>query len=200
MNYDRIILELMNRVQLLEEKVLTHDDWIHSRNDNDEETEEIEDNTKGSYTRKQAREMVIDIIQRKFPNYLVTTASRKEGSGIKITKPDLKYKRPILIKFYHSRSFTHKSGENEHGWHVTKLTDVVGTNVDYCLYSMVDSNDTWSFFIFESEQIGQYHDENRADDGNALHLYFSVQNGTAKELREGTIDVTSYLNNWEKLK
>lgn len=195
MNYDRIILELMNRVQNLEEQVATHSAWISSRDD--EETDGTEENREGSYTRKQARDHVIRLIQNKYPNYLITTATRKEGSGIKIQKS--MSNKPIFIKFYHSRSFIDKSGAFEHGWHVTRLTDVVGTNIDYCLYSLVDSSDNWNIFIFESEEIGKYHEEHRSDHGNVLHMYLSVQNSQGKELREETVDVTTHLNNWNVL-
>ncbi|KLU63627.1 hypothetical protein DEAC_c44750 [Desulfosporosinus acididurans] len=45
-----------------------------------------------------------------------------------------------------------------------------------------------------------YRDKNRSRDNGVLHLYFVVNNGTAKEVREDAVDVTDHLNNWDVLK
>lgn len=197
MNYDRIILELLNRVQILEEQMAEVKAELSSRDDDFEDEEE---NEQGEFTRSQAREKAIKIIQSKYPNYLVEKASRKEGSGIKVHKPDPSSKRPIIIKFYHSKTFKHRSGEYEHGWHVVRLRDVLGTFIDYCMFSIVDSKGNWNFLIYEPSELGQYYEENRSSDNDILHLYFVVKDGKATEVRENTVDVSDHLNNWEILK
>lgn len=198
MNYDKIILELLSRVQTLESQMadVKVELAVRYEEDADDENEEEVDGHEG-YTRSAAREKAMEIIQKKFPDYLVDKASRKEGSGIKVFKPDTK--RPVIIKFYHSKSFKHRSGNFEHGWHVLRIDDVIGTVVDLCLFSMVDAGGNWNFFIYEPDEIGIYNEENRSNVGNVLHLYFSVQNDKAIEVREETIDVTDYLNNWNVL-
>ncbi len=168
-----------------------------SQDDYDEGANE-DDHEQGGITRSQAREKTIEVIQSKFPDYLVDKASRKEGSGIKVNKPDAK--RPLIIKFYHSKSFEHRSGGFEHGWHVVRLHNVIATIIDLCIFSYVDSNANWSFFIYEPDEIGMYYDENRSSDNDILHLYFVVKDGKGTEVREKTIDVTDHLNNWNMLK
>lgn len=198
MNYDRMILELLNRVQLLEEQMSEVKAELSSQVVDDEEDDTVEEDGQEVFTRSQARERAMKQIQGKFPDYLVGKASRKEGSGIKVYRPNSK--RPILIKFYHSKSFEHRSGDFEHSWHVVKLNDVLGTIFDLCMFSMVDSNGNWNFFIFEPDEIGIYYDENRSSDNDILHLYFAVQDGKATEVRENTVNVSDHLNNWDVLK
>ena len=198
MNYDTIILELLSRVQALESQMADVKAELAARceEDGDDEIDEEIDGQEG-YTRSQAREKAMEIIQKRFPNYVVDKASRKEGSGIKVFKPNTK--RPVIIKFYHSKSFEHRSGNFEHGWHVVRIDDVIGTVIDLCMFSLVDASGNWNFFIYEPDEIGMYNEENRSSVGNVLHLYFSLQNGKAIEVREETIDVTDHLNNWDVL-
>lgn len=197
MNYDKIILELLSRVQVLEEQMADVKTELASRDDYEEDANEG-DYGHGDITRSQARDKAIEIIQSKFPDYVVDKASRKEGSGIKVHKPDVK--RPLIIKFYHSKSFEHRSGSYEHSWHVVRLNDVIGTIVDLCMFSYVDSHGNWNFFIYEPDELGMYYEENRSSDNEILHLYFVVKDGKAIEVREKTIDVTDHLNNWNMLK
>lgn len=77
---------------------------------------------------------------------------------------------------------------------------MVGTIVDLCMFSMVDSSGNWNFLIHDPGEIGMYYDENRSSDNEILHLYFTVNDGKATEVREKTVDVTNHLNNWHRLK
>jgi hypothetical protein len=90
-------------------------------------------------------------------------------------------------------------GSYEHSWHVVRLNDVIGTIVDLCMFSYFDSNESWHYFIYDPNEIGMYRDKNRSGDEEILHLYFVVKDGKALEMREGTVDVTDHLNNWNVL-
>jgi hypothetical protein len=201
MNYDKIILELMNRIQIMEEQVSLLNEKVAILEtdfevDFDEEDEVSE---KDEITRSEARDRAINIIKDNFPEYIVEKASRKEGSGIKIISPKASSKKPTFIKFYHSKE--HRSGHGHHGWHVVRLDDVIATPIDYCLLSFVDSKGDWSYFLYNQEEIGMYYDDHRSSSSNnILHLYFIVKDGKAKEVRENTVDVTDHLNNWVVLK
>lgn len=199
MNYDKIILELLSRVQTLEEqisevkaKLATHADDYEDEVDQCDGQDEV--------TRSKARDKAIKIIQSKFPDYFVEKASRKEGSGIKVIKSDATSKRAIILKFFHSKTYEHRTGGYEHAWHTINLDDIIGTYIDYCIFSVVDKKGDWNFLIYEPSELGIYNDENRSANSELLHLYFVIENGKAKEVRENTIDVTDHLNNWEVLK
>lgn len=197
MNYDRIILELLSRVQILEEQMANVKAELHSR-DHDSEDETVDENELSDFTRSQARDRAIKIIKSKYPDYFVEKASRKEGSGLKVHKPDSN--RSLIIKFYHSKTFAHRSNDFEHGWHVVRLNDVIGTVIDFCMFSLVDSKGNWNFFIYGPDELGMYYDENRNSDNDMLHLYFVVNDDKAIEVRESTVDVSDHLNNWDILK
>ena len=122
-------------------------------------------------------------------------------------KYNLRYKglqtwcqKTLIIKFYDSKSFEHRSGSYEHSWHVVRLNDVLGTIIGLCMFSYVDSNGNWIFFIYEPDELGIYNDENRSGDSEILHLYFVVKGGKAFEVREKTVDVSNHLNNWDMAK
>lgn len=200
MNYDKIILELMSRVQVLEEKVTDVQSELKSLKDEvDEDLLEEDSGVAGDFTRSKARDKAMKMIQSKFPDCFVEKASRLEGSGIKIMKPDVGAKRAVIIKFYHSKTYEHRSGY-EHAWHTINLEEIIGSIYDYCLFSVVDKNGNWNFFLYEADELGEYRDENRSADSNQLHLYFVVEDGKATEVREKTVNVTDHLNNWDVIK
>lgn len=199
MNYDKIILELLSRVQTLEEQVAELKSDLTSGRELYED-EPVEDVRQGEYTRTQAREQAIKIIKSKYPDYFIEKASRKEGSGIKIIKPDFESKRAIIIKFFHSKTYTDNTSDIESAWHTVNLDDIIGTFIDVCMFSMVDSKGNWNFFMYEPAELGIYNEQNRSGQSNILHLYFIVKDGRATEVRENTIDVTKHLNNWDILK
>lgn len=201
MNYDKIILELLSRVQTLEEQMAEVKAALANRcNEYEDDADDESISGQDEISRSQAREKAIKILQSKFPDYIVEKASRKEGSGIKIIKPDVGSKNATIIKFYHSKTYKHRTEAFEHSWHTVNLDDIIGTYIDYCMFSVVDKNGNWNFFIYEPGELGMYNDENRSTKSDLLHLYFVIENGKAKEVRENTVDVTDHLNNWDVLK
>lgn len=186
----------MSRIQNLEEKMIEVNSVLegYTSNKPEGEVEESDD-----VTRSQARNKAIEIIKRKFPDYLVDKASRKEGSGIKIIKSDADSKRAIIIKFFHSKTYIHRN-DFEHAWHTIDLNDIIGTFIDYCMFSVLDKAGNWNFLIYEPVELGHYNEENRSSKSDLLHLYFVMEDGKAKDVRENSIDVSEYLNNWNVLK
>lgn len=198
MNYDKIILELLSRVQSLEEQMSTVKDNLVSRKCDEDGVDEA-DTKPGDFTRSQARDKAMGIIQSKFQDYFVEKASRREGSGIKLIKSNENAKKPIIIKFFHSKTYEHGTGALGHAWHTINLDDIIGTIFDFCLFSIVDKNGEWNFLLFEPDELGIYRDENRSANSELLHLYFVIKDGKATEVREKPIDVTDHLENWNLL-
>lgn len=187
MNYDKIILELLSRVQNLEEEVAK----LRSEREAPAPEEDGESEEEGGVTRTRARDMAIAELKKRFPEYVVEKAPRRDGSGILIYTP--KSRQPYRIKFYHSRVYP-----GGHGWHVVRLDEVM--DLSYCIFSLLDESGGWHFFLYGTDELGAYRDEYRADkDDDTLHLYFSVQDGRAAESRESTVDVTDHLDNWDVL-
>lgn len=201
MNYDKIILELMSRVQTLEEQMVgVKAELADLKDDEFENSVDESDNKQGDFTRSQARVKAMEIIKSKFPDYIVIKASRNEGSGIKLIKPDINCKKAIIIKFFHSKTYKDKPEDIEHAWHTVSLNEIVASIYDFCLFSIVDKNGDWNFLIYEPDDLVEYEDVNRSADSELFHLYFTVKDGKATEIRENTVDVTDHLNNWNVLK
>mgnify|MGYP001288027043 CR=1 FL=1 len=194
MNYDKIILELLSRVQVLEEQMADVKTELASRDDYEEDANEG-DYGHGDITRSQARDKAIEIIQSKFPDYVVDKASRKEGSGIKVHKPDAK--RPLIIKFYHSKSFEHRSGSYEHSWHVVRLNDVIGTIVDLCMFSYVDSHGNWNFFIYEPDEAELF--EEVITSFLSVYVYRAILTSVASEFASRMLAMHNATENADEL-
>ena len=190
MNYDKIILELMTRIQSLEQVVSELLQKMSAIELNDEPREE----GKRKFSRSYARHIAIEKIKELYPEYESEKALRIKGGGILVNKPGFPQK---IIKFSHSRTFQHQEGWFEHGWHSVLIDEVLYGIYDLCLFSMYDSKGEWHFFLFKPDDISEYSKKNRSGGGNELHLYFSVQGGNAYELREKKVDVTEFYNNWD---
>jgi hypothetical protein len=192
MNYDRIILELLDRVKALEDEV----EEIQSVLENDDsEPQCLPDNEQGSFSRKDARQRIMELIQEKFPDYKVSKARRNQGSGIIVNTP----RKTIVIKYYHSRTHEGRSGI-EHGWHRVHLDEIIGTIFNLCIFSTIDSKGNSNYFLYRPDELGKYAEDHRSTPNDILHLYFVVEDGKAMETREDPVDVSDHLNNWDKLK
>jgi hypothetical protein len=191
MNYDRIIVELLDRVKSLEEQVEELKTELCDGTDS-----EAQDNEQGTFSRKDGRQKVMDLIGEKYPDYVVSKASRSQGSGIIVNTP----KKTIVIKYYHSRTYKKSTGI-EHGWHSIDLEEIIGTIFDLCICSVIDTKGNSNYFIYEPDELGQYAEAHRSgrSGSNILHLYFEIKDGKAMEVREEPVDVSDHLNNWDKL-
>lgn len=194
MNYDRIILELMNRVQVLEQQVAEIQASIGDENPASQGAGDGSD-----VSRSEARDKAMDSLRKQYPTYLVEKASRKEGSGIKLIKSQPGFEGAVIIKFFHSKMHGDPA-RGGHGWHVVNVDEVIGTMIDFVMFSVVDLDGNWSFLIFKPSELGEYRDKHRSGDSEWLHLYFAVRDEKAVELREDVVDVTDHLNNWGVLK
>ena len=200
MNYDKIILELLSRVQELEEQMeIVNDKLLKLKTLNNNGEDIDQGDTQGDITRTKAREEAMKIIRTKFPEYIVEKASRNEGSGIKIIKPGIEEERAIIIKFFYSKTYDKNSDGIEHAWHTVNLDDIIGSFIDFVMLSVVDKNGNSNFLIYKPSELGLYSEKYRSKPSEQLHLYFYIENDKAFEIRENKGDVSDHLNNWSVL-
>jgi hypothetical protein len=200
MNYDKIILELLSRVQELEEQMeIVNDKLLKLKTLNNNGEDIDQGDTQGDITRTKAREEAMKIIRTKFPEYIVEKASRNEGSGIKIIKPGIEEERAIIIKFFYSKTYDKNSDGIEHAWHTVNLDDIIGSFIDFVMFSVVDKNGNSNFLIYKPSELGLYSEKYRSKPSEQLHLYFYIENDKAFEIRENKVDVSDHLNNWSVL-
>jgi len=199
MKYENVILELMSRIQNLEESIKKLDQRLAFYETGDEV---IKDNNygcinKSKYTRTDARNRAIEIIQNLFPDFKVEKAKRSDGSGIKIVNMETNDIR--LIKLYHSKSVLNRSGGYEYGYHFVRLEELSKINPKFCLFSIIDIQGRWHFLIFNTADVFDYYEKKKYENYE-LQLYFSIQGDRAFELRgEEDENVTEHLENWKIL-
>jgi len=202
MNYEKIILELMSRIQYLEEAIekleyrVSQIDVI-----GDERSTETEVNENTKYTRTDARNRIISRISEEYPDYSVERASRADGSGIRVI--NLETGDQYIIKYYHSKTVLNKTEGFEYGDHFIRVRELLDTYPKFCIFSLVDSSDRWYYFIYEIEELLQYHhDRSQAKNDDVMHLYFSIQSDeafitTGRDV--GRENVSKHLDNWSIL-
>ena len=214
MNYEKIILELFGRIQELEAKAELLDqrlakvegaENLHYGYDNDSN---VDENDGEKITRSEARVKAIARIKDWYnePDCLVYPAKRDEGSGIRVDRHHEDGDH-YLIKFYHSKTSLRQYGKYESGLHVVGEDEVEslhrGSHFAIYLFSMVDSQEQWHYFMFTQQELLNFILEDRKEQGvNLLRLQFSVQDGRAYELydKDNKIDITDkHYNNWDIL-
>jgi hypothetical protein len=216
MNYEKTLIELMERVLGLEERV----DTLESKASNESAKPKVESlfEKESTYTRTEARAIYMRQFEETlnaagYKNIRVFKANREQGSGILIDGDDLK--RPVRVKFYFSKTygdFSHKGDPDKvteaMGWFSTDFSELNRRDIDVVVFCMPYINDDETFFdfIFNTKDLLAYKKAHRSDDGDKLHLYLTSEMTSCEysaggdpdfyafDRREGRIDVSEHLN------
>ncbi|MED5076391.1 hypothetical protein P9851_03555 [Geobacillus stearothermophilus] len=197
MNYETIILELMTRVQALEQKVKIleeknkkYDDvieMIKNNKDFEEQDEEIK------ITRSIARQQVMNKIANLYKYLDVKKGNRATRADIILTVNNGENKgEQFFGKFYYSKSHL----EYPAGWHTVKAVDLENDNLDFHIFT-VSHEDKFYNFLFTHEELKQYVQQKKMDSSDQYYFYFQVVNGKAIENRDGERNVQSNFENWK---
>ena len=203
MNYEKIILELMSRIQNLEEIVGLHEKRLALIDDCDEnldvdpgEAEEVSNQER--YKRTDARDEAIRILSEKFPDHKVKKALREDGSGINMVDQETNDK--LTIKFYFSKMAHNRTQGYEYGYYLVRLKELARVNPKFCLFSMIDSNDELSFIVLENEEMFKSYYEREHNEDDELQLYIRIQGDSAVvSFNDGSEEVIK-LGNWDIIK
>lgn len=203
MNYEKIILELLSRIQNLEEIVGLHEKRFAHLDDSgeglDEDDKEIEEmSTQEKYKRNFARDRAIEILREQFPDHEVEKAKRVDGSGINMVNNETNDK--LTIKFYFSKTAFNRTRGYEYGYYLVRLNSLALAKPKYCIFSMVDSNDAWSFIVLENEEIFKFYYERGENKNEELQLYIRVQDDRAFILLSDETEEVVQLDNWDIIK
>lgn len=187
MKYDKIILEMLGRIQTLEEQVsmLVEKDA--------EKNEEAISETKES-GRKLSRLEIIKILSEKY-GLNARKGNRSEGSGVVVSKDDKSYN----IKVSYSRSYPDYVDDVIcAGWHTLFEKEIDNEDFSFFIFVVGDTEHNYHYFIFKREDIIKEFDYKVYDANRKLHFYFRVKNdGRPVELREEEKDMSAFYNNWD---
>ncbi len=189
---ERIIMDLLNRIICLEERVLELEKSSISINDKMVDGE----SSLKTISRKTAREYAIKQIKTNCPSFNnIKVASREKGSGIEMVLDDKKksMKYPIGCKFYYSK----EHGENRFWFRV----DEVDTHSDdiHLFIFVMNHGGTYKSLIMTSAQFHKHRlaAKKIADKSKKFHMYFEIaDNGEVVENRDEEIEVTKYFEDW----
>lgn len=187
MKYDKIILEMLRRIQTLEEQVsmLVEKDA--------EKNEEAISETKES-GRKLSRLEIIKILSEKY-GLKARKGNRSEGSGVVVSKDDKSYN----IKVSYSRSYPDYVDDVIcAGWHTLLEKEIDNEDFSFFIFVVGDAEHNYHYFIFKREDIIKEFNYKVYDANRKLHFYFRVKNdGRPVELREEEKDMSIFYNNWD---
>lgn len=191
MNYDTILVELIIRVKKLEEELNNLKQSVYEDSTPvDRGGLEYDGKT---FSRVQAREIAMEHLARLLPDYSVQKSTRQEGGGIKLVSRFDDVMAPVLIKFSYSKC--HKKKNEEHSWFTLQLSELE-ENIDFCIFAMLDTNEEWHYFILSREEVVGFCKTHHAPDGDKIHLFFTIEDGQAYEIRYDKINTSWCWNNW----
>lgn len=194
MNYERTILEMMERIRTLEEKVSILEEYYHEmENLDDEEVDAMTQESKES-GRTSSRNEIMNILRDQY-GFKVRKGNRSEGSGIVISKSG----KPYNIKVSYSRSYFDYVNEEVicSGWHTLFEKEINNPEFPFFIFVVADAEKKFHYFIFKREDIIKVFHYKVYDSNRKLHFYFRVRkDGRPFELREIEKDMNPYYNNW----
>lgn len=186
MNYETVILELMSRVQTLEQKVT----FLEEQKANYEAEEQDREN---KITRSIARQHVMDTIKRIYGYFDVQKGNRAKQADIILTvnSGDKKGKE-LLGKFYYSKSFH----DFPSGWHTVREADLEKNHIDFYIFTISYENNFYNF-LFSHEELKRYVQKKPKDSSDQYCFYFHVKDDKKTENRNGEKNVQFNFENWD---
>jgi len=194
MNYETIILELMGRVQILEQKMKEMEGQTEAFEKLIEENDFEEQDREMKITRSVARKHVMDNISRKYDYLNVQKGNRAKQADIIVTISSGDNKGEELFgKFYYSKSFH----DFPSGWHTLKESDLEKEHIKFHIFTVSFEN-KFHNFIFSTEELKQYVLNKPKDSSDQYYFYFHIKEGGNKIVddRDGEKDVHRYYENW----
>jgi hypothetical protein len=194
MNYERTVLEMLERIKTLEEKVNSLEENNHDHKNLDNGKINKAPTEAGQSGRTLSRNEVMKILHDNY-GFNVKKANRSEGSGIVILKDN----KSFNVKVSYCRSFDEYANEEVicTGWHTLFENDLNNPKFPFFIFVIADAAKKLHYFIFKRENIINEFKYKVLDANKKLHFYFRVRkDGRPFEVREIEKDMICYYNNW----
>lgn len=195
MNYDRIIIELMDKISSLEERVeLLETELVVTNDGSDKEIEKM--------NRSFTKDDVINEIKEKLSRYNITIrkGSNAEGGGLFLTNEKGEQRRALLklSRDYVPTNPKKFEGFQWRGWH--RVSRESASVFDYYIFS-IEHDGELDFFIIDQKHYIELTKDKMTDKNDNYYFYFvEDQRGNIYEDRDEVNDMRPYFNNWEKFK
>lgn len=190
MNYEKIILELYDRVVSLEEKVTVLENQLTNK-EIFVKVEEPPVNPSEKITRNVSRNYVMDKLTAENPDFIITKGNRAANADILLTTDENEITYTLKAKFYHSKSFN----EFPSGWHTLHEDDLVNEDIHLFIFN-VEFERSFYPFLFSRQDLLVFVKDKTTDQNNLYHFYFHVNENEVVEVRDQKKDASIYYNNW----
>lgn len=195
MNYDRIIIELMDKCSNLEERIEILENKLIDK------TEELAKEGL-QMNRNFTKDDVITEIKQKLSKYKITVrkGSNIEGGGLFLIDEE-GVQRHVLLKLSRDYVPTNPKKFEEfkwRGWHRV-VHENIPTFDDY-IFS-IEHDGKLDFFIIDQEEYVKLTKEKVTDKNSNYYFYFvEDKKGNIYEDRDEVNDMSPFFNNWENFK
>lgn len=193
MENEQLILNLLKRVSILEERV----DQIESQ-------KVVVDEAPSATKRKLSKNQVIhELSEHCQPqNIIVKKRSNSEGGGLSLTYPNgdvctalLKMSRNYVID--NPERFAKKYIWR--GWHRVNISDESFSTFDFFIFS-IENGEELNFFILTNNIFKQLlNGKDKDKNGNYYFYFVKTLDGKILEDREKGVNMQPFLNNWSIL-
>lgn len=194
MQYEKLFLDLLERVAVLEERVAD----LESANQELEEKEEFETvdgtPTRTISNRSMVLQEVTEILSNKY-DFKVQKGKRADGGGLIVFKNGKKSNLKILV----SRNYMMQPVEPEYewgGWHTFVPSEL--ELFDYYIFAIKISDDkAVQYFIFNNKTMSEICAQKEPDSNGSVYFYFRKRwNGKLVDARGEEADMSAFYNNW----
>lgn len=191
MNYEKLLLELFERVKVLEDKVY----YLENNNEPPPDEDELpdEDNVGIKITRKVSREYVMEQLKKHNPAFNVSKGNRAAKADILLTTTHREITYILKARFYHSKSFL----KHVSGWHTVSKADVLNDDIQMYIFN-VEYEEEFYTFLFSRPEFLSFIKGKSTGESDTYHFYFQIKDGKAIECRDDVRDASKHLNNWTK--
>ncbi|TDL74241.1 hypothetical protein [Peribacillus frigoritolerans] len=190
-SYEGVILELLTRIQSLEDRVHVlenHSD--EEKTVSDEEVFTEEDNSQ-KITRSIARSHVMNRLNSENRDLMAIKGNKASGASI-IVQSKKNPTKELKAKFYYSKSHL----KHISSWHTVWARDIQDDRIDLHIFTVSFNQEFYTFF-FTKDELRDFIKGKRSDNADLYHFYFQEINNRFVEVREHEYDVSKYFDRWE---
>jgi hypothetical protein len=193
MNYEKLLLELFERVKTLEQKVHYLESSGVPPSQSIDEDEPPDDEGGGTkITRKVSREYVMKQLKQHNPSFNVSKGNRAAKADIILTTTEREITYSLKAKFYHSKSFL----EHVSGWHTVTKADILNEDIQMYVFNVEYKSEFYTF-LFSRTELLIFIKGKSTGESDTYHFYFHIVNGKVIECRDEERDATKYQKNWK---
>lgn len=190
MNYEKIILDIYERVMSLEEKVTALENQLAIKEISIKEEEPPVDSSE-KITRNVSRKYVMDKLTAENPDFIITKGNRATNADILLKTNENEITNTLKAKFYHSKSFN----EFPSGWHTVNEDDLMNEDIHLFIFN-VEFEKSFYPFLFSRQDLLSFVKDKTTDQNNLYHFYFHVNENKVVEVRDQEKDASIYYNHW----